>query len=154
MRFRRVDSEVMSAAVATLPRPRTEGRARLGQVAADPPGHVDAVLRFVQAYRAGDVEALGGVCQPGITCRWVGFDGAAERASGMSDVLALGREFERRYGQSDRTTVVESMTGQDHVAILFRVTDQAPGVPAARVAVYRLQQGRVAAIAVYADLPD
>jgi len=112
-------------------------------------------MTFISAWNLRDHATMVALSTPDLTCRWIGFGAEPETAHGLEDILRHGRDFELRYGKSERYSLVESMGGQRHAAILFEPDDTHPeGGHAARLAVYRLEGDRIAAIAVYGDRLD
>ncbi len=153
MRFRKVASDVWQ----TVP---AGGRARrsargVDRWSAGPRRNRDLVLTFVAAWAVDDRATLSALSTEDLVCRWSGFGSEPVVARGLEELLRHGRDFERRYGVAERYTLVESMGGQRHAAILFEPDDtHREDGHAARIAVYRLERERIAAIFVYGDRLD
>jgi len=112
-------------------------------------------MTFISAWNQRDRAAMVALSTPDLTCRWSGFGAEPEIAHGLEDIVRKGNDYERRFGKGERYTLVESMGGQRHAAILFEPDATHPeGGHAARIAVYRLEGDRIAAIAVYGDRLD
>ncbi len=150
MQFRRVGSSVIDA-------PGDPG----GPQAGGPAGSGAAsrirvtIQAFIRAWIEDDRERLRGLSTPDIAISWTGFDGGPVTARGLDEVLVTGREFEERFGRAVRYTMVDTMGGAQHGAILFEPAEL--GIETdrvARVAVYRIEDGRVAAVTVYLDQAD
>jgi len=154
MRFRRVASDVWQMVPGGGRHPRRSEREHQRR-AVGPQRSRDLVLTFISAWAHDDRATLDALSTTDLTCRWSGFGAEPETAQGLEEVIRHGRDFERRYGRGERYRLVESMGGQRHAAILFEPDGTHPeGGHAARIAVYRLEGERIAAIAVYGDLLD
>lgn len=151
MRFHRVRSEVLDSAGggvavasgAPVRRITAHGRNR------------ETVAAFAAAWMHRDLPTLKALSTPEITCRWIGFGGPAVTAHGMEEMLRIGAEFEQHHGVAERYSVVETMGGESHAAILWEPGSAGTAANhGARVAIYRLDRERVTSIAVYADRVD
>ena len=149
MRFRKVAPDVWQPSKAGA------GTRRETHAGGGPRRNRDLVMTFIRAWNVDDRATLAALTTPDVTCRWSGFGVDPVDAQGLDAVIRHGRDFERRYGKAERYTLVESMGGQRHAAILFEPDGTHPeGGHAARIAVYRLDGDRIASIAAYGDQLD
>ena len=110
------------------------------------------MAEFAAAWMAHDWDRVRQLAGPGLTCRWIGFGQDGVTARTLEEAIASTPHFEARHGTAARYTVVEAMGGEQHAAILFEPADLGSDIDhVARVAVYRIEDGRVVAISVYAD---
>ena len=152
MRFRKVGPEVLDgpggASRGTTPGSdwspvSTHGRNRA------------VMVEFATAWMAHDWDRVRQLAGPELTCRWTGFGQDGVTARTLEEAIAFTPGFESRHGTAARYSVVEAMGGESHAAILFEPADVGTDVDhVARVAVYRIEDGRVVAISVYADRRD
>jgi hypothetical protein len=154
MRFRRVSPDLIDGggSVAAMARRRPAGPRRR-VTAQEGQAPTAAAVAFAGAWMSGDRDGMARSSTPDVVCRWVGFEPAPLEAVGLDALIEMGREFERRHGVADRYSVVDSMGGASHAALLFEMRNVPAGAEwTARVAIYRVEDGRVAGIAVYADV--
>jgi hypothetical protein len=157
MRFHRVAASVWPSGGSTtvLAQRRREARRTDDGVRADALQNRQAVLRFFEAWSSNDLDTLRRLSADRLSGRWVGFQPEPVTAVGLEQVLATGRDFELRHGATKRYAIVEALAGSTHVAVLVEPDGLGREIDrVARVAVYRLEAGRVASIAVYADRND
>lgn len=145
MRFRRVSADVFAGGTGV----GVTGAARRSRSGATPS---QVAYAFAHAWMTGNMPGMERWSVPGLVCRWVGFGDGPLDAVGLDQTLAVGRAFEQRHGVASSYSVVDALTGTSHGAILFEL----PTVPAGsdrsvRIAVYKVEAGRVASITVYAD---
>ena len=155
MRFHRVDAEVWGGGSARMVAQRVlETRRGSGASARARGRNRELALTFAGAWASGDRATMAALAREDVTCRWTGFGSTATEAVGLSAVLEVGREFERRHGRATHYQVVETLGGTRHAAIMW---EPGPGPRAdhgARIAVYRVEDDRIASIAVYGDRLD
>jgi hypothetical protein len=110
------------------------------------------MVEFAAAWMAHDWDRVRRLAGPALTCRWAGFGQDGVTARTLEEAIAFTPHFESRHGTAARYSVVEAMGGEHHAAILFEPADSGSDIDhVARVAVYRIEDGRVVAISVYAD---
>lgn len=155
MRFHRVDSEVWGMGSGGGMGRRSVHAARSSGASHRARQHNrDLVMTFAAAWAADDRATMAAIATADISCRWTGFGPEAENAVGLLEVIRVGRDFERRHGRAGHYRVVETLGGVRHAAIMWEL---APGLDAdrsARIAVYRVEDDRIATIAVYGDRLD
>lgn len=158
MRFRTVSAQVLEEprSGASRRRPVRHRTGRTGPAQhAGPRRTREIVMTFTAAWAADDRATMAALTTPDVTCRWSGFEPEPIVARGLWEVLRQGRGFEDRHGIADHYGVLESMGGRRHAAVLFELDRPLPGLDrGVRIAVYRLDGGRIAAIAVYGERLD
>ena len=152
MRFRKVGPEALDG-------PGGASRAVAHGSDGDPVSPHDrnraTMVEFATAWMAHDWDRVRQMAGPELTCRWTGFGREVVTARTLEEAIAFTPGYEARHGTAERYSVVEAMGGEQHAAILFEPADVGSDVDrVARVAVYRIEDGRVVAISVYADRRD
>jgi hypothetical protein len=152
MRFRKVGPEVLDGPGGTSRgTPSGSDRSPIGTHGRNRATTVE----FAKAWMAHDWDRVRQLAGPELTCRWTGFGQDGVTARTLEEAIAFTPGFEARHGTAARYRVVEAMGGEHHAAILFEPADLGVDVDhVARVAVYRIEDGRVVGISVYADRRD
>lgn len=152
MRFRRVGAEVFEGPAGVS---RAHGAGSDWNPLSTHGRNRATMVEFAMAWMAHDWDRVRQLTVPDLTCRWTGFGETPVTARSLEEAIAATPGFEQRHGTATRYSVVEAMGGESHAAILFEPEDVGSDVDhVARVAVYRIEDGRVVAISVYADRRD
>lgn len=109
-------------------------------------------IAFIEAWMHDDRERMAELCEPDVTCRWVGFAPESSQATGIDDIIRIGKTFERARRPISTYRQVDALDGRDHVAVLMEAAGDARSPErTVSLGVYRVRRGRIASVVVYAD---